>query len=408
MKRILIVGGGAAGLAAAISAAKTARGAQVVVLEGQDRLGKKILATGNGRCNLGNQRVLPAHYETRCPDRLRILLKNMPAEATPRFFEQCGLLCTPDEEGRLYPYCRQASMVLDVLRAALERAGVDVACSCEVAEVEKGPGGFSVRTRDGRAFSAACVVLAAGGQAGPQFGTDGSAFALARMLGHSVAEPYPCLVPLRCAGFPVGLKGVRANCALSLYLDGRCAGTERGEVQFAEYGLSGIPAMQLSCLLGPGVKKAGTSVDFFPEMAFPVLRGMLEQRCASGMFASLETLLLGLVAKKLGHAILKSCGLQPLSRAPGSLSRREVNALASALKNWRFAVEGTLPWTQAQVTGGGVPLAEVKTEGCASLRCPGLYLSGEVLDAAGDCGGFNLQWAWATGIAAGRAAARGL
>ena len=135
---------------------------------------------------------------------------------------------------------------------------------------------------------------------------------------------------------------------------------------------------------------------------------MLEQRCASGMFASLETLLLGLVAKKLGHAILKSCGLQPLSRAPGSLSRREVNALASALKTWRFAVEGTLPWTQAQVTGGGVPLAEVKTEGCASLRCPGLYLSGEVLDAAGDCGGFNLQWAWATGIAAGRAAARGL
>ena len=271
-------------------------------------------------------------------------------------------------------------MVLDVLRAALERAGVDVACSCEVAEVEKGPGGFSVRTRDGRAFSAARVVLAAGGQAGPQFGTDGSAFALARMLGHSVAEPYPCLVPLRCAGFPVGLKGVRANCALSLYLDGRCAGTERGEVQFAEYGLSGIPAMQLSCLLGPGVKKAGTSVDFFPEM----------------------------VAKKLGHAILKSCGLQPLSRAPGSLSRREENALASALKNWRFAIEGTLPWTQAQVTGGGVPLAEVKTEGCASLRCPGLYLSGEVLDAAGDCGGFNLQWAWATGIAAGRAAARGL
>ena len=273
---------------------------------------------------------------------------------------------------------------------------------------QKGPAVFSVRTRDGRAFSAARVVLAAGGQAGPQFGTDGSAFALARMLGHSVAEPYPCLVPLRCAGFPVGLKGVRANCALSLYLDAG-APEPNGEKYSSQNTASPeFPAMQLSCLLGPGVKKAGTSVDFFPEMAFPVLRGMLEQRCASGMFASLETLLLGLVAKKLGHAILKSCGLQPLSRAPGSLSRREVNALASALKNWRFAVEGTLPWTQAQVTGGGVPLAEVKTEGCASLRCPGLYLSGEVLDAAGDCGGFNLQWAWATGIAAGRAAARGV
>ena len=158
-------------------------------------------------------------------------------------------------------------MVLDVLRAALERAGVDVACSCEVAEVAKGPGGFSVRTRDGRAFSAARVVLAAGGQAGPQFGTDGSAFALARMLGtvwRSVSMP--CSAAVRRVSRRI--EGVRANCALSLYLDGRCAGTERGEVQFAEYGLSGIPAMQLSCLLGPGVKKAGTSVDFFPERRF--------------------------------------------------------------------------------------------------------------------------------------------
>ena len=316
--KIIIIGGGASGLAAALAAAKECGGRCVTVLERLDRVGKKLLATGNGRCNLTNRNAAPEHYHSADTARLADILERTPPDAVLDFFGEMGLLCDTQADGRVYPYCYQASMVLDVLRAALERAGVDVACSCEVAEVEKGPGGFSVRTRDGRAFSAARVVLAAGGQAGPQFGTDGSAFALARMLGHSVAEPYPCLVPLRCAGFPVGLKGVRANCALSLYLDGRCAGTERGEVQFAEYGLSGIPAMQLSCLLGPGVKKAGTSVDFFPEMAFPVLRGMLEQRCASGMFASLETLLLGLVAKKLGHAILKSCGLQPLSRAPGS------------------------------------------------------------------------------------------
>lgn len=166
--------------------------------------------------------------------------------------------------------------------------------------------------------------------------------------------------------------------------------------------------MQLFVPAWPGREEGGTSVDFFPEMAFPVLRGMLEQRCASGMFASLETLLLGLVAKKLGHAILKSCGLQPLSRAPGSLSRREVNALASALKNWRFAVEGTLPWTQAQVTGGGVPPAEVKTARLCLPQVPGPVSFGRGAGRGGDCGGFNLQWAWATGIAAGRAAARGL
>ena len=412
MAHILILGGGAAGLAAALAAAQAAPAARVTVLERNPKVGKKLLATGNGRCNLDNTAIAPEKYFTADPAALRPLLAAVDAAAPLAWFEQLGLYTRTDEAGRVYPYSNQAADVLALLELHLQRHTVQLRTGCTVNTLRQSKGGYAVQftTAEGgtESLRADAVICAMGGAAGPQFGTDGSAFALARMLGHSVAEPYPCLVPLRCAGFPVGLKGVRANCALSLYLDGRCAGTERGEVQFAEYGLSGIPAMQLSCLLGPGVKKAGTSVDFFPEMAFPVLRGMLEQRCASGMFASLETLLLGLVAKKLGHAILKSCGLQPLSRAPGSLSRREVNALASALKNWRFAIEGTLPWTQAQVTGGGVPLAEVKTEGCASLRCPGLYLSGEVLDAAGDCGGFNLQWAWATGIAAGRAAARGL
>ena len=412
MAHILILGGGAAGLAAALAAAQAAPAARVTVLERNPKVGKKLLATGNGRCNLDNTAIAPEKYFTADPAALRPLLAAVDAAAPLAWFEQLGLYTRTDEAGRVYPYSNQAADVLALLELHLQRHTVQLRTGCTVSTLRQSKGGYAVQFTNAEggteSLRADAVICAMGGAAGPQFGTDGSAFALARMLGHSVAEPYPCLVPLRCAGFPVGLKGVRANCALSLYLDGRCTGTERGEVQFAEYGLSGIPAMQLSCLLGPGVKKAGTSVDFFPEMAFPVLRGMLEQRCASGMFASLETLLLGLVAKKLGHAILKSCGLQPLSRAPGSLSRREVNALASALKNWRFAVEGTLPWTQAQVTGGGVPLAEVKTEGCASLRCPGLYLSGEVLDAAGDCGGFNLQWAWATGIAAGRAAARGL
>ena len=330
--KIIIIGGGASGLAAALAAAKECGGRCVTVLERLDRVGKKLLATGNGRCNLTNRNAAPEHYHSADTARLADILERTPPDAVLDFLGRWAfcVIPRPTEEyiptAIRHPWCWMYCVRHWSVQAWMWRA------AARWRRWKKGPGGFSVRTRDGRAFSAARVVLAAGGQAGPQFGTDGSAFALARMLGHSVAEPYPCLVPLRCAGFPVGLKGVRANCALSLYLDGRCTGTERGEVQFAEYGLSGIPAMQLSCLLGPGVKKAGTSVDFFPEMAFPVLRGMLEQRCASGMFASLETLLLGLVAKKLGHAILKSCGLQPLSRAPGSLSRREVNALASALK----------------------------------------------------------------------------
>ena len=171
-----------------------------------DRVGKKLLATGNGRCNLTNRNAAPEHYHSADTACLADIGANL---RTSVGLWGDGPLCDTCADGRVYPYCYQASMVLDVLRAALERAGVDVACSCEVAEVEKGPGGFSVRIA-GSTGPAARVVLAAGGQAGPQFGTDGSAFALARMLGHSVSEPYPCLVPLRCAGFPVGLKGVRA------------------------------------------------------------------------------------------------------------------------------------------------------------------------------------------------------
>lgn len=405
--QILIIGGGASGLAAALSAARQAGGGRVVLLERLDRVGKKLLATGNGRCNLTNRDAAPRHYHTADPDRLAALLRRFSAEDALAFFAQYGLLCADEADGRVYPYCRQASMVLDVLRAALARAGVAEHCGCAVTELARQGGGFAARTADGRRFAGARVILAAGGCAAPQFGTDGAGFALARALGHSVRTPYPCLVPLRCAAFPAGLKGLRAVCALSLERGGRCVRTESGEVQFAEYGLSGIPAMQLSCLLGPSAD-AVVRVDLFPALSFDALRDLLRGRCASDAFPTLETLLLGTVGRRLGGAVLKSCGLQPLSRASGGLSPAERDRLAAALKGWRFAVTGTLPWAQAQATGGGVPLSELEPETCASRVCPGAYLTGEVLDAVGECGGYNLHWAWATGVAAGRAAAASL
>lgn len=312
--KIIIIGGGASGLAAALAAAKECGGRCVTVLERLDRVGKKLLATGNGRCNLTNRNAAPEHYHSADTARLADILERTPPDAVLDFFGEMGLLCDTQADGRVYPYCYQASMVLDVLRAALERAGVDVACSCEVAEVEKGPGGFSVRTRDGRAFSAARVVLAAGGQraavrhgwfrfcfgahAGPQCGGAVSmpCSAAVRRVSRRIERSAGQLCAFAVPGWPVrrnrtGRSTVRRIRPLR----------NPGHAAF-------VPAW-------PGREEGGTSVDFFPEMAFPVLRGMLEQRCASGMFASLETLLLGLVAKKLGHAILKSCGLQPLARA---------------------------------------------------------------------------------------------
>lgn len=403
-RQIVIIGGGASGLAAALAAADIAGGQRVTVLERLDRVGKKLLATGNGRCNLTNQNAAPDRYQTAGPARLARMLDNVPPGAVLDFFAGLGLLCDTQPDGRVYPYCCQASMVLDVLRAALERAGVSVACGQTVTGLRRTKAGLAVTTKEGETFAAACVILAAGGAAAPQFGTDGAGYALARAAGHTVRTPYPCLVPLRCAAFPAGLKGLRANGALTLLDAGRPLRAERGEIQFAEYGLSGIPAMQLSCLL-PRAKKPEAAVDLLPQLSAEEVRGMIEARCQSGAFPTLETLLLGLIGKKLGYAAMKACGLQPLSRASGGLSAAERDALAETLKHWRFAVTGTLPWAQAQATGGGVPLGEVD-EACASRKCPGLYLTGEVLDAVGECGGFNLQWAWATGIAAGRAAGK--
>ncbi|MBD5093108.1 MAG: aminoacetone oxidase family FAD-binding enzyme [Subdoligranulum sp.] len=407
-RQIVIIGGGASGLAAALAAAEIAGGQRVTVLERLDRVGKKLLATGNGRCNITNRNAAPEHYQTADPARLARMLENVPPDAVLDFFAGLGLLCDTQPDGRVYPYCYQASMVLDVLRAALERAGVSLLCGQTVTGLRRGKNGLAAETGEGKTFPAARVILAAGGLAAPQFGTDGAGYALARAAGHTVRTPHPCLVPLRCAAFPAGLKGLRTNGALTLLDAGRTPQaelrTECGEIQFAEYGLSGIPAMQLSCLL-PQAKKPEVAVDLLPQFAANEVRGMIEARCQSGNFPTLETLLLGLIGKKLGYAVMKACGLQPLSRTAKSLPAAGRDALAETLKHWRFAVTGTLPWAQAQATGGGVPLGEVD-EACASRKCPGLYLTGEVLDAVGECGGFNLQWAWATGIAAGRAAGR--
>ncbi len=404
VNRIIVIGGGASGLAAALAAADVVGGAHVLILERLERVGKKLLATGNGRCNLTNRTASPAAYHTAHPERLAAMLNQTPPDAVLRFFAELGLLCDTQPDGRVYPYCYQASMVLDVLRAALARAGVAVACGQTAARLCRDEEGFVVETQEGGRYPAACVVLAAGGSAAPQFGTDGAGYALARAAGHSVLPPYPCLVPLRCARFPAGLKGTRANGVLTLWDGAHALCAARGEIQFAEYGLSGIPAMQLSCLL-PRAKRPEAAVDLFPDISANDLRALLAQRCTGGAFSTLETLLLGLVGKKLGYAALKASGQASLSRASAQLSPAALDALTQALKDWRFAVEGTLPWTQAQATGGGVPLDEVE-ETCASRKCPGLYLTGELLDAVGDCGGFNLQWAWATGLAAGQDAGR--
>ncbi|MCC8100154.1 MAG: aminoacetone oxidase family FAD-binding enzyme [Clostridiales bacterium] len=407
MKRILIVGGGAAGLAAALSAAEANPSAQITVLEGLDRVGKKLLATGNGRCNLTNAHITPTHYHSSQPEELARLVSAMPTEKTLSFFASLGLSCAEEEQGRIYPYCRQASMVVDVLLLALERSRVRVACGSKVSAILRDGAGFQVKTEAGQVCRGDAVILTAGGRAAPKQGTDGSGYGLARRLGHRYAPLYPCLVPITCdAPHWKGLKGIRAQGRVTLLHNGQAVAAETGELQCAEYGLSGIPAFQLSCYLGPDPKGYQLSVDLLPDWTEEDLVGMMEERCSRFPETPLERFLLGLVHKRLLYAVMNAADIGPLSRPAGSLTLEERRALARGLKGWQLPVTGTLGWAQAQVTGGGILLSEVD-ERFASRRCPGLYLAGEVLDAVGDCGGYNLHWAWCSGRTAGAAAAEG-
>ena len=401
-KEIAIIGGGASGIAAALSAARTAPCSHIILLEGLDRVGKKILATGNGRCNLGNEDISPSHYHSRSPERLEALLAQMPSTRTTDFFRSLDLLCATEEMGRIYPYCRQAAMVLDVLLLALERAGVDIRCGQTVTGIQHKKGRFQLRLENTPSVTADRVILAAGGKAAPKQGVTGVGHLLAQSLGHRCTPLSPHLVPLKCAGMPKGLKGIRVQGALEL-LDGSTrVAREVGEIQLTDYGVSGIPALQLSCHMDR-CSAPVLRLDFFPSLPEADLRRMLREQLRRHGSEPLETALLGSLQKRVLFAMLKNARIEPLSRRADTLSVKEIERLSRLLKDWTLPVTGTLTWEQAQVTGGGVPLDEINDD-FSSRRCDGLYLTGEMLDVSGDCGGYNLHWAWCSGLIAGAAA----
>ncbi len=413
---IVVVGGGAAGLAAAITAAKTAPDVRVLLLEKAPRVGRKLLATGNGRCNLTNTDLGAKDYAGADAAALAAFLDGHSSTDTVVWFSGLGLL-TGREEDRVYPYCRQAAAVLDVLRFTAAVVGVITLCGCQVTDITD-PCRLAVQAGEhDLSLTADRVILAAGGMAAPALGGGADGYTLAKQLGHSCTDLAPGLAALRCrlpagqtgekaADLLSGLKGIRANAAVTLYDGNASLAAETGEVQFGEGTLSGIPVLQLSLLL-PNCLTPRITVDLLPQLPLAQLQELLQFRCkVPGV--TLEDLLLGTVHKKLGYAALKAAGLAPLSRAAAQLTAAETARLAATLKALPFAVLGTAGWESAQTTVGGIPLAELEPQTCRSRKNDWLYLAGEVLDAAGRCGGYNLDWAFTTGRRAGRAAALSL
>ena len=406
-KQVTVIGGGSSGMMAAISAARC--GCEVLLLERKDRVGKKLLATGNGRCNLTNADCALSRFHGGDPAFIASVLSRFPAASAIDFFEELGIACKTEDEGKIFPNSEQASAVLDVLRYELERLRVDVRTGYEVRRILPRDREFALPLSAGGELKAGRVILAAGGMAGPQFGSDGSGFRLARELGHRVIEPLAAIVALRLkADFLRKLKGVKFIGQAEVHSDGEVLRREPGEILFTDNGLSGPPILQLSRTAAAALqKKADVRIvlDLFPGSTPEELGAALTQRFTRQGAKTVAFGLVGLLNKRLIPLLLAQAGIVDPAVACSGLPAQARTRLARLLKNWSFTVAGTQPWPQAQVTAGGIALGEVHPSTLESRLVPGLYFCGEVLDVDGDCGGFNLQWAWSSGYVAGNSAA---
>lgn len=397
--KIAIIGGGASGLCCAITAARKAKdkSVEIAVYESKDRVGKKILATGNGRCNMYNAFATADDYSS--PPFVRDILTRYDAESTRLFFESLGLYTRQDEEGRAYPLSNQASSVLDALRLECEHLKVIIFCDSEITGIRKQGKGFLLS--DGKIYDK--VVLACGGKAvAKNFG----GYELLKTMGHTVTKLMPALTKLTVNDntYTKQLKGIRHKAALKLYIDGKKTTEEKGELLFTDYGLSGIAVMQLSSLVARHFRNSKTlpvvECDFVPDMSFDELYEGIERICRYNKELKIENLLTGFMPKKLGEIVVKSVGTNT-NKTAGELIEKDIKNIASASKCFKFEISALRPFDDAQVTSGGADLRDFDSNTLESKKVKNIYCCGELLDIDGPCGGYNLLWAFSSGRAVG-------
>ena len=403
--KVGIVGGGAAGMMAAITAAM--QGAKVTILEGNDRLGKKLLATGNGKCNLGNLKLEAEEYYTGQPRKLEEYLSQFGVEDTVSFFQGIGLMLK-EKNGYLYPACEQASAVLDVLRYEIAALGIEVVTGCKVQQIISGTEKslITVRSHD-QTFCFDRVVIACGGKAAPGTGSDGSGFELAGQLGHTIMPTVPALVQLKCSEtYLKAVSGVRADARISVWRGKNRIVDERGELQLTDYGISGIPVFQLSRQINYILltqKEVEVTIDFLPDYSPEEYERIQVGRKLLMSDRTVEEFFTGMLHKKLMVQFIKLAGLK-LQEPAETADKAKIAKVYGLCREWHLHVDGHKSYDNAQVCAGGVPLDEV-TEQLESQKVSGIFFAGEILDVDGRCGGYNLQWAWSSGFLAGKAAA---
>jgi len=400
--KLIVVGGGAAGLFAAIAAKDM--GIDTAILEGSDRVGKKLLTTGNGRCNITNKYIEKNRYHSDNPDFFEYALNSFTADHTVNFFGAIGLPLVTLEEGKMYPMSLQASSVIDIIRLALEDRAIPVYANSKVKNITTVKQGFKLITASEEAYECEKLLLCCGGKSAQNTGSDGSGYTLAKSLGHSLITPIPALVQLKLDYKSLkALAGVKFNGIANILIDGEVLRNEFGEILFTDYGISGPPILQLSRIASKALsskRKVTLKVTMMYHKTKEELEDFLESHWAIFNYRSVSESFIGIINKKIIPILLKEAGISDIHKPCMDLDWKEKKNILKLLTAWEFTVTDTNSFTNAQVTAGGIDTTEVDPITMESKLIKNLYFAGEILDVDGDCGGFNLQWAWSSACAA--------
>lgn len=407
---ILVAGGGAAGIMAALTATENGKG-KIFIIEKMGQLGKKILATGNGKCNYTNYYQAKECYRGNDVSFAWKALQKFGYKETISLFKSYGII-PYDRDGYVYPLPGQASCVRDILERELKSTKVVINKEEKITDVsihrKNGrQDGFIVVTGNNKYFTQK-LIIATGGKAGAVHGSDGSGYSLAKSLGHSVITPFAALTScIICGKYTKDWAGVRTKGTVRAYNSkGKLLCENTGELQFVAQGISGIPVFQVSRYISEEIvkgRKPYLTIDIMPLYSEEeIIASLLCRKKKNGSIGDIFT---GMLHNKLAVALLKFCDIS-IKRQAAGLTKDEASHIAAVMKNWRLEVKDTGGFEKAQVTGGGIPASEINAETMESKICPGLYFAGEVIDVDGICGGYNLQWAWTSGYIAGNAAGR--
>lgn len=404
MRYVAVIGGGAAGMMAAITSAR--EGARVTILEHKDRIGKKILSTGNGRCNFTNTYQTPACYRSDNRDFAWNIIQKFNVEKTISFFKELGIY-PKDRNGYLYPYSDQAAAILEVLQIEVAKLDICVMTEINVLDIQPVKRGIRITT-DKKTITADSVILACGSKAAPVTGSDGSGYQLAKLFGHRIVPVLPALVQLRCAEkFYKSISGVRVQGSVEIYADDIFLASDTGEIQLTNYGISGIPVFQVSRYAAKALykKQSVTAVlNFMPDMNKDEFLLFLKERITLCPYKTLDEFFTGVFPKKLCELWIRLSRL-PKEMRVSDLSGEQLEKLVLLIQHLRTHITETNSFEQAQICCGGVDTTEINPDTLESNYVPGIYFAGELLDVDGICGGYNLQWAWSSGFVAGKEAA---